>query len=197
MGQAIGRQNTWQREDTSLGPTPTDDHLFAGLNTAEVDIAAVIHNAGVLLFHVFHRCAEGGRTAIGQAQIGAAQANLVAGQSELARSRTELKRYEALAAQQLVALSDRDKLRTGAQSAQAAVLQSQAQIRIAEETLTSTQVARKSLEARVETAQAQLELTRIDLGNTVIRAPAAGKLGQIAVRVGQYVSPGTALVPAV
>lgn len=129
-----------------------------------------------------------------RAQIGAAQANLVAGQSELARSRTELKRYEALAAQQLVALSDRDKLRTGAQSAQAAVLQSQAQIRIAEETLTSTQVARKSLEARVETAQAQLELARIDLANTVIHAPRDGQISEASVRLGQYVSAGSQLL---
>lgn len=129
-----------------------------------------------------------------RAQIGAAQANLVAGQSELARSRTELKRYEALAAQQLVALSDRDKLRTGAQSAQAAVLQSQAQIRIAEETLTSTQVARKSLEARVETAQAQLELARIDLANTVIHAPRDGQISEASVRLGQYVTAGSQLL---
>ena len=129
-----------------------------------------------------------------RAQIAAARANLSAGQSELARSRTELKRYEQLAAQQLVALNDRDKFRTGTQAAQAAVLQSQAQIRIADETLTSTQVARKSLEAGVETAQAQLALARIDLANTVIHAPRDGQISEASVRLGQYVTAGSQLL---
>src|SRR5690606_32638898 len=38
------------------------------------------------------------------------------------------------------------------------------------------------------------ELAKIDLDNAVIRAPADGRLGQISVRVGQYVTPGSALV---
>lgn len=129
-----------------------------------------------------------------RAQIQAAQANLSAGQAELSRSRTELKRYEELADQQLVALNDRDKFRTTTQSAQASVLQSQAQIRIAEETLTSTQVARKGLEARVETAQAQLELAKIDLANTVIQAPRDGQVSEASVRLGQYVTAGSQLL---
>ncbi|WP_421568986.1 HlyD family secretion protein [Stenotrophomonas sp. PD6] len=129
-----------------------------------------------------------------RAQIAAAQATLSAGQSELARSRGELKRYEELAAQQLVALNDRDKFRAGTQAAQSSVLESQAQIRIAEETLTSTQVARKSLEAGVETAKAQLELARIDLANTVIHAPRDGQVSEASVRLGQYVTAGSQLL---
>jgi len=129
-----------------------------------------------------------------RAQIQAARANLSAGQSELSRSRNELKRYEELAAQQLVALNDRDKFRTTTQSAQASVQQSQAQIRIAEETLTSTQVARKGLEAQVETAQAQLALARIDLDNTVIHAPRDGQVSEATVRLGQYVTAGSQLL---
>lgn len=129
-----------------------------------------------------------------RAQIGAAKANLSAGQSELSRSRSELERYEQLADQQLVALNDRDKFRTSAQAAQSSVQQSQAQIRIAEETLTSTQVARKGLEAGVETAKAQLELARIDLANTVIHAPRDGQVSEASVRLGQYVTAGSQLL---
>lgn len=129
-----------------------------------------------------------------RAQIGAARAALSAGQSELARSRNELKRYEELADQQLVALNDRDKFRTSAQAAQSSVQQSQAQIRIAEQTLTSTQVARKGLEAGVETAKAQLELARIDLANTVIHAPRDGQVSEASVRLGQYVTAGSQLL---
>lgn len=129
-----------------------------------------------------------------RAQIGAAKAALSAGQAELARSRNELKRYEELADQQLLALNDRDKFRTSAQAAQSSVQQSQAQIRIAEETLTSTQVARKGLEAGVETAKAQLELARIDLANTVIHAPRDGQVSEASVRLGQYVTAGSQLM---
>ena len=129
-----------------------------------------------------------------RAQIASAQATLAAGQAELQRSRNETRRYEELAAQQLVSVNDRDKFRTGQASAQASVQQSQAQIRIAEETLVSTQVARKSLEAQVESAQAQLELARIDLANTVIHAPRDGQISEASVRVGQYVAAGSQLL---
>ncbi|WP_164085247.1 HlyD family secretion protein [Stenotrophomonas maltophilia] len=129
-----------------------------------------------------------------RAQIASARATLSAGQAELQRSRNETKRYEELAAQQLVSINDRDKFRTAQASAQASVQQSQAQIRIAEETLVSTQVARKSLEAQVESAQAQLELARIDLANTVIHAPRDGQISEASVRVGQYVAAGSQLL---
>lgn len=129
-----------------------------------------------------------------RAQIASARANLSAGQAEQQRSRAELRRYETLAAQQLVSSSDRDKLRAGAQAASAGVAQSQAAIRIAEENLTATRVARQGLEARVASAEAALELARIDLDNTVIRAPRDGQLSEASVRLGQYVTAGSQLL---
>ena len=129
-----------------------------------------------------------------RAQIASAKATLSAGQSELQRSRAELARYEQLAEQRLVALNDRDKFRTSQASAQAGVQQSQAQIQIAEETLVSTQVARKGLEAQVESAQAALELARIDLANTTVHAPRDGQVSEASARVGQYVTAGSQLL---
>ncbi|MGV8959551.1 MAG: HlyD family secretion protein [Stenotrophomonas sp.] len=129
-----------------------------------------------------------------RAQVASARANLSAGQAELTRSQTELKRYERLAAQQLVALNDRDKLRATAQLAQAGVAQDNAALRIAQESVLSTEVSRKGLEAKVETAQAQLELAKIDLANTVIVAPRAGQISEASVRAGQYVTAGSQLM---
>ena len=129
-----------------------------------------------------------------RAQIASAKATLSAGQSELQRSRAELARYEQLAAQRLVALNDRDKFRTSQASAQAGVQQSQAQIQIAEETLVSTRVERKGLEAQVESAEAALELARIDLANTVIHAPRNGQVSEASARAGQYVAAGSQLL---
>ncbi|WP_283179770.1 HlyD family secretion protein [Gemmobacter sp. 24YEA27] len=80
------------------------------------------------------------------------------------------------------------------QKALTAQTQAQATMDVQREQLANAKVQIASAQAQIDNANAAVELTRIDLGNTVIRAPAAGKLGQIAVRVGQYVSPGTALV---
>jgi len=129
-----------------------------------------------------------------RAQISSARANYSAEQAEQQRSRTELQRYEQLAAQQLVSNSDRDKLRSSAQAATAGVAQSQAAINIAEQTLTSTQVARKGLEAKVAMAEAALELAKIDLDNTVIKAPRDGQVSEASVRLGQYVTAGSQLL---
>ena len=129
-----------------------------------------------------------------RAQITSARANHSAQQAELQRSRTELQRYETLASQQLVSNSDRDKLRASTQSANAGVAQSQAAIHIAEETLTSTQVARKGLEAKVAMAEAALKLAQIDLDNTVINAPRDGQVSEATVRLGQYVTAGSQLL---
>jgi multidrug resistance efflux pump len=129
-----------------------------------------------------------------RAQIASAQANLSAGRAQQQQSQTELKRYEQLAAQQLVSNSDRDKLRASVQSTNAGVAQSQAAIRIAEENLTSTQVARRGLEAKVANAEAALQLAQIDLDNTVIKAPRDGQVSEATVRLGQYVSAGSQLL---
>jgi multidrug resistance efflux pump len=51
-------------------------------------------------------------------------------------------------------------------------------------------VNRGALEADVENAKAALELAQIDLQNTRIVAPRDGQLGQIAVRLGAYVTAG-------
>jgi multidrug resistance efflux pump len=56
-----------------------------------------------------------------------------------------------------------------------------------------------ALEAQVAAAKAALTAAQIDLDHTVIRAPETGQVGEVGVRLGQYVTNGTqlmALVPA-
>jgi multidrug resistance efflux pump len=55
-------------------------------------------------------------------------------------------------------------------------------------------VGRGGLEAQVENARAALRLAEIDLANTVIRAPQAGQVSELGVRLGQYVTAGTQLM---
>jgi membrane fusion protein, multidrug efflux system len=49
----------------------------------------------------------------------------------------------------------------------------------------------QSLQAQVQNAEAQLEVSQINLGYTDIRAPIDGKIGRTAVTQGNYVSPGS------
>jgi multidrug resistance efflux pump len=83
--------------------------------------------------------------------------------------------------------------------ARAAISQAQAARESAGQELRSVGVNRHVLEANVEAARAAVRLAEIDLENTKIRAPRDGQLGEIGVKLGQYVTPGTqlmALVPA-
>ena len=52
-------------------------------------------------------------------------------------------------------------------------------------------------EAAVEQGQAQLRQAQIDLEDTVIISPIAGRIGDLTVRIGQYVSSGTRMMDLV
>ncbi|WP_313705817.1 HlyD family secretion protein [Massilia sp.] len=129
-----------------------------------------------------------------QATLGAARANLAATQAEQARARAEQGRVDELAERGSVSLSERDRVRTSARLAGANVLKNQADIDIARQRIKATEVARGGLEAQVKIAEAQLALAKIDLANTVIRAPRDGQVSEASVRRGQYVTAGSQLL---
>ncbi|MFC5478547.1 HlyD family secretion protein [Massilia suwonensis] len=128
------------------------------------------------------------------ATVGSARANLVAAQAEAARARAEQARVDELAERGSVSLSERDRVRTSARLAAANVLKAQAEIEISQQRVKGTTVSRGGLEAQVSIAQAQVELAKIDLANTVIRAPRDGQVSEASVRRGQYVTAGSQLL---
>lgn len=128
------------------------------------------------------------------ATVGSARANLAAAQAEQARARAEQARVDELAERGSVSLSERDRVRTSARLAAANVLKAQAEIEIAQQRVKGTTVSRGGLEAQVSMAQAQLELAKIDLANTVIVAPRDGQVSEATVRRGQYVTAGSQLL---
>jgi multidrug resistance efflux pump len=128
------------------------------------------------------------------ATVGSARANLVAAQAEQARARAEQARVDELAERGSVSLSERDRVRTSARLAAANVLKAQAEIEISQQRVKGTTVSRGGLEAQVGIAQAQLELAKIDLANTVVNAPRAGQVSEATVRRGQYVTAGSQLL---
>lgn len=122
-----------------------------------------------------------------QAALQAAQLAVQTSQSGTSRTSRLRERgvaTEAASEQALLAL----------QESMSAESKAQAALDVQREQVASNKAQIASAQAQIDTAKASVELAQIDLDNTVIRAPQDGKLGQVAVRVGQYVAAGTAMV---
>ena len=130
----------------------------------------------------------------GEAQVRLQEASVANARAQLAKAQADMRRVDELAEEGSVSLRERDQTLAALRQAQAAVTQAMAQRDIAREQLRSVNVGQGGLEAQVENATASRDLARIDLDNTIIRAPRAGKLSEISVREGQLVSPGAQLM---
>lgn len=113
------------------------------------------------------------------------------------KSQADLKRVQDLTADGSLSVRERDSARASAAQGNADIEQAKATLEMSRQDLQSTIVNRDALEADVANAKAALELAEIDLQNTRIIAPTDGQLGQIAVRLGAYVTAGTHLTPLV
>lgn len=133
-----------------------------------------------------------------EAMIAQAKANVENAHAQALKAEADWSRIKALVADGSLSERERDQTFAAHAQAMAGVTQSEAALRIAQENLRTVEVNRGALEAAVANAQAALQLARIDLANTEIRAARDGRLGQVNVRVGAYVTAGTqltALVP--
>ena len=129
-----------------------------------------------------------------EAQVRLQEASVANARAQLAKAQADMRRVDELADEGSVSLRERDQTLAALRQAQAGVTQAMAQRDIAREQLRSVNVGQGGLEAQVENATASRDLARIDLDNTIIRAPRAGKLSEISVREGQLVSPGAQLM---
>jgi multidrug resistance efflux pump len=129
-----------------------------------------------------------------QASVAGQEAAVASAQAQLQRAQADMRRVAELVALGSVSLRERDQTLAALRQAQAGVRQAQAQRSIAQEQVRTVTVGRGGLEAAVENARAALRLAEIDLANTIIRAPQAGQVSEIGVRLGQYVTAGTQLL---
>jgi multidrug resistance efflux pump len=121
-------------------------------------------------------------------------AGVVNAQAQLARAQADMARVQDLVSDGSVSVRELDQNRAALRQAEAQVRQAQAASEIARQDVKTVDVGRGGLEANVEAARAQLRLAQIDLDHTVIRAPEAGQVGEVGVRLGQYVTNGVQLV---
>ncbi|MBO9499033.1 MAG: HlyD family secretion protein [Novosphingobium sp.] len=124
-------------------------------------------------------------------------AGLAGARAQLLRAQADLARIDDLVSDGSVSRRERDQAVAALAQAQAGVRQSAAAGDIAREDIRTVEVGKGGLAAQVEAARAQLHLALIDLEHTIIRAPETGRLGEVGVRLGQYVTNGTQLLSLV
>lgn len=132
-----------------------------------------------------------------EAKIKSSEAQLESAKASLKAVEANFQRVDHLLGQGVSTQKEADQTRAARDQAQAVVRQAEAAIEVSRQDLAATLVSRNSLEAAVDGASAALKLAEIDLANTRIVAPVDGQLGEVGVKLGQYVSAGTQVMSVV
>lgn len=132
-----------------------------------------------------------------KARIVSSEAAVDAVNADLQQAQLQADRQDSLIRSGVVATSAQEQAHAALDRARAGMAQAKAAVEVSRQDLQTIIVNRSSLEAAVANADAAVELAKIDLSNTEIRAPREGKLGEVGVRVGQYVAAGTQLMAVV
>jgi len=127
------------------------------------------------------------------ASLDLAKAQLRSAEAGLEKAKLDSARTASLVTKGITSQSTGDQAHVALQQADAAVAQANANIGIAEQNVALVDAGRASLEAAVASAEAAVSLARIMLGNLKVVAPVDGRLGEVGVRLGQYVAAGTSL----
>jgi membrane fusion protein, multidrug efflux system len=122
-----------------------------------------------------------------QANVEQAQANLARDKAQLDNARVQERRYRDLVAREFVAREQYDAVRTAAEALTATVRADEAALANAR---ASTQMAEASIEnarATIRADEALVESARLQLEYTRIRAPNAGRTGNLLIHEGNVV----------
>ncbi len=165
-----------------------DDSVYkARVEQARANLAAALANLAN------STQAHASRTAGLRGQV----AGVVSARAQLQRSQADMARASDLASDGSISIRERDQTLAALAQAQAQLRQSLASADIGRQDVKTVDVGRGGLEAQVQAARAQLDAALIDLDHTVIRAPEGGRLGEVGVRLGQYVTNGAQLMAEV
>ena len=149
--------------------------------------------------------------AVAQASIDNASASIVQQQSLIDQAAAALaaahagyvfagaddKRYADLAQHGAGSLQNAQQARSRTDTALAEVSRNEAGLKAAKQQVVVLTAQRTRAEATLQQAQAALDTARLNLSWTQIVAPIDGVVGQRAVRVGAYVTPGTPMLAVV
>lgn len=129
--------------------------------------------------------------------IGAVRASVSADQASLAYLQKEWDRAEHLLALGVVTAQRLETAQVAFHSGEAGVARSAAGAQAAQQQVAATEAEGRQARAQLEQQKAMLEVAKLDLAATVIRAPVDGAVGNLAARLGERVSPGERLLSLV
>ncbi|MEX6723302.1 HlyD family secretion protein [Parapedomonas caeni] len=127
-----------------------------------------------------------------------AAAALASARAELEAAAKDRDRYADLVKSRWVSAQKFEQAKSSAEQARAKVAEKEAALAAARRQLDALLAQRDAVIASRRQSAAQMAQSKVDLGNTVVRAPGDGVVGNRTARVGQYVKPGSvvmALVP--
>lgn len=137
------------------------------------------------------------RLLLQRASIQQAQASLLGVTAEADRSARDLSRTQELNRGGWASQARSEQVLSSSQQAAAKVGEAEANVAAANRQIQVIESQRPQLLADIEAAEAALRLSQFDLDGTVVRAPVDGWVGERQARLGQYVRPGSLLVPLV
>jgi len=129
--------------------------------------------------------------------IAQAQANVVAAKAEMAFADHELNRYKHLAGVGAGTVQNAQQAQTRIDQASARLASATAVLAAERKQVEILTAQRDAAEGGLKRAQAALEMASYELSYTRIVAPQDGMVGERAVRVGAYVTPGSKLLAVV
>lgn len=132
-----------------------------------------------------------------QAAIAQAQAQLGSARAEAAFSAQQVERYQPLAASGAEPRERLAQLQTQARQARERVDAAEAGLLAAQRRIGTLGAQVRQAQSQAEAARAQLAAARVNVESTLLRAAIDGRVGDLAVRVGQFVQPGTRMMTLV
>ncbi|MBB4631091.1 HlyD family secretion protein [Sphingosinicella soli] len=132
-----------------------------------------------------------------QAAIAQAQAQLGSARAEAVFAAQQVERYQPLAASGAEPRERLAQLQTQARQARERVDAAEAGLLAAQRRVGTLGAQVRQAQSQAEAARAQLAAARVNVESTLLRAAIDGRVGDLAVRVGQFVQPGTRMMTLV
>jgi len=122
-----------------------------------------------------------------KAEIQQALANLERDTAQLENSRTQERRYRELVEKELIAREQYDNFRTQMSAMDATVAADRAAVENAKASALAAEAGVENVRAVIRADQAMVDNAKLQLGYTMIRAPMAGRTGNLLVQAGNIV----------
>jgi len=132
-----------------------------------------------------------------QAAITQAQAQLGAARAEASFAAQQVARYQPLAASGAEPRERLAQLQTQARQARERAVAAQSALLAAQRRVGTLGAQVRQAQSQADAARAQLAAARVNVESTLLRAAIDGRVGDLGVRVGQFVQPGMRLMTLV